>query len=319
MKLFGTFFLASANAEERGACMAQVRETIEANPIINGEWDCERTGKDAVNCSAKCNSGAIYGLRRSPYISAKDCDSENKRFKTNLERSELVCDEGPEFKCEAKMNELLETATIENGLWTCEKLAGGAKYRCEGSCNSGNRFRGNGQKREIKMVNCRSNSPNTSFVGFSGEPLACRNYVDWCDELAASFEIVNGSMAKTSGGRYNAHYKTICNDGRQVNKYSCTGNSNSGFPFFKRLSGAHVNSSNTDRICATNCDESALDEMYPLGAGAWNCELNKRKTSKNCKATCENGPKRFAFDMHCNDWGWHRVEKNEDAPETCDE
>ena len=106
MKLFGTFFLASANAEERGACMAQVRETIEANPIINGEWDCERTGKDAVKCSAKCNSGAIYGLRRSPYISAKDCDSENKRFKTNLERSELVCDEGPEFKCEAKMNEV---------------------------------------------------------------------------------------------------------------------------------------------------------------------------------------------------------------------
>ena len=108
MKLFGTFFLASANAEERGACMAQVRETIEANPIINGEWDCERTGKDAVNCSAKCYSGAIYGLRRSPYIKAKDCDSENKRFKTNLEGNELVCDEGPEFKCEAKMNEVFK-------------------------------------------------------------------------------------------------------------------------------------------------------------------------------------------------------------------
>ena len=59
--------------------------------------------------------------------------------------------------------------------------------------------------------------------------------------------------------------------------------------------------------------------MYPLGAGAWNCELDKRKTSKVCKATCENGPKRFAFDMNCNEWGWHRVEKNEDAPETCDE
>jgi len=45
-------------------------------------------------------------LRRSPYIKAKDCDSENKLFKTNLEGNELVCDEGPEFKCEAKMNEV---------------------------------------------------------------------------------------------------------------------------------------------------------------------------------------------------------------------
>ena len=105
MKLFGAFFLASANAEGRGACMAQVRETIAANPVINGEWDCERTGKDAVNCSVKCDSGKIHG-KKDPFIKGKDCDSENGRFKTNVEGEELKCDDGPEFKCASKAKEV---------------------------------------------------------------------------------------------------------------------------------------------------------------------------------------------------------------------
>ena len=85
--------------------MAQVRETIAANPVINGEWDCERTGKDAVKCSVKCNSGKIHG--RNPFIKAKFCDKEYGQFETNIEGEELECDDGPELKCGAKSAEVI--------------------------------------------------------------------------------------------------------------------------------------------------------------------------------------------------------------------
>jgi len=319
MKLFGAFFLASANAEGRGACMAQVRETIAANPVINGEWDCERTGKDAVNCSVKCDSGKIHG-KRDPFIKGKDCDSENGRFKTNVEGEELKCDDGPEFKCSSKAKELLET---HGGHWTCKSLPG-AKYRCKGSCSYGKQFNGSGKYRYIHMWDCRSDEPKVSYEGFDGEPSACKNRIDWCDEEVATFDIANGSIVP-NGKFYNPAYTVICADGRKVAQYICTDSSYFGFPFFKTKYGPWIKNLNTDTICGTNCNPSAseLNEMYPIGAGQWNCELDKKKFNYECKATCDHGPKRLGFSLKCgpitNDQsGWKKIEKNAEGAQTCD-
>merc|ERR1712210_374752 len=299
MKLFGAFFLASANAEGRGACMAQVRETIAANPIINGEWNCERTGKDAVNCSVKCNSGSIHGWKKQPFIKGKDCDSEHGQFKTNVEGEGLECDDEPELKCGAKSTELLETLTIDGGYWRC-KGKPGAKYRY------------------INMSDCRSDDPEISYEGFNGEPLACKRSGDWCDEKAASYDIVNGSMVP-SAGRYKKKYTVTCADGRRVAEYACTGSSYYGFPHFKTMSyGPPSGSLDTDTVCATNCSPSELDEMHPLGAGQWNCELNRRKTSFDCRAKCDHGPKRLGFSMECGRFGWRKIERNPEDASTCD-
>jgi len=314
MKLFGAFFLASANAEGRGACMAQVRETIAANPVINGEWDCERTGKDAVNCSVKCDSGKIHG-KRDPFIKGKDCDSENGRFKTNVEGEELKCDDGPEFKCSSKAKELLET---HGGHWTCKSLPG-AKYRCKGSCSYGKQFNGSGKYRYIHMWDCRSDEPKVSYEGFDGEPSACKNRIDWCDEEVATFDIANGSIVP-NGKFYNPAYTVICADGRKVAQYICTDSSYFGFPFFKTKYGPWIKNLNTDTICGTNCNPSAseLNEMYPIGAGQWNCELNKKKLKYECKATCDHGPKRLGFILQCDNSGWKKNVRDSDGAQTCD-
>jgi len=320
MKLFGAFFLASANAEGRGACMAQVRETIAANPVINGEWDCERTGKDAVNCSVKCNSGKIHG--KNPFIKAKFCDKEDGKFKTNVEGEELECDDGPEFKCASKSKELLET--IGGGDWTCKEMPG-AKYRCKGSCWYQTQFLGNSSKyRYIHMSDCRSDEPKISYENFNGEPLACKSKIDWCDEKTATIDIANGSMVG-NGRFYNPEYYVTCADGRRVAKYACADSSYFGFPFFRTRYGPWFKDLNKDTICATNCNPSAseLNEMYPIGAGQWNCELNKKKLKYECKATCDHGPKRLGFILECgsitNDQsGWKKNVRDSDGAQTCD-
>ena len=79
----------------------------------------------------------------------------------------------------------------------------------------------------------------------------------------------------------------------------------------------------TDTVCATNCSPSELDEMHPLGAGQWNCELDKRNFNYECKATCDHGPKRLGFSLKCgpntNDQsGWKKNVRDPDGAQTCD-
>ena len=60
-------------------------------------------------------------------------------------------------------------------------------------------------------------------------------------------------------------------------------------------------------MCENPCHVGDVDELFPLGAGHWNCYSTGNGAKRRCKADCDwNDARKVSFDLECARFGWQK-------------